>query len=289
MSLEMFKAIIDKVKEEMPGVSVVPWLIGEPFLNRDYLEMVKYLSVNGLRFYVTTNLTIWREDILRFLLSKESTCYQIIVSMDGLPDSGNIEIARPGTNEKVLLNNLEKLLAIKTAIGSDKDIAVKICARGQDWGEIEDYVQYWLNDAGIDYVCVGKILVGDNEIPMRTKPCQYFDNQFMEIRWNGELAICSYNNHVIDEHALSYGQYKIGDSLLELYNNEAITKLREDQHNGVFPWPCSVCSFAYTGYGFRGEVQFRDDKIKRPIYYQQDYYNMFFSLKRKWKPAEYYK
>ena len=37
-------------------------------------------------------------------------------------------------------------------------------------------------------------------------------------------------------------------------------------------------------------IHFRDDDlIKGPIYYHQDYYNEFFSLRKKWKVKDYYK
>jgi len=289
MSLEMFKSIADKIKEEMPTTTTVcAWMLGEPFLNPHYLDMCRYLSSLGISYYVTTNLTIWDEELIRFLLSDKSTCYQIIVSMDGLPGTKSISLARPGTDAAKLVSNVHRLLRIKGEMDSEKDIAVKICERGQDWQEIEEYVQYWLGDEGIDYVCIGKILAGDNPESMRVHPCQFFDRQFMAIRWNGELVLCDYNPHIVNDHALGYGKYHVGDSLLELYNTEYIQELRDRQRKGDFPWPCSTCSFAYTGHGFEGEIRFRDDKIGEPIYYHQDYYNLFFSLKKKWKPKNYY-
>jgi len=289
MSLEMFKGIVDGIVEEFPaGTPICNWMLGEPFLNPDYLEMCRYLSSKKLSFYVTTNLTLWDEGMVRFLLSEESTCYQIIVSMDGVPWTKSMSIARPGTDQDVLVSNIRKLLAIKEELGSTKDFAVKLCERGQDWREKEEYIQLWLNTKGIDYVCMGKILQGDNETSMRQYPCQFFDNNFMAFRWDGKLVLCDYNDKAVNEAWLSYGDYHIGDSLMELYNNKFITDLRNKQDNGIFLEPCKSCSYAYTGAGFVGEIQFRDDKVHKPIYYSQDYYNQFFSLKLKRKPATFY-
>jgi len=289
MSLEMFKGIVDAIVKEFPAdTPICNWMLGEPFMNPDYLEMCRYLSQKKLSFYVTTNLTIWNEELVRFLLSEESTCYQIIVSMDGLPWTNSMKIARPGTDQEVLLRNIKHLLAIKESLKSTKDFAVKICERGQDWAEKEEYIQHWLNTNGVDYVCMGKILQGDNEVSMRYAPCQFFDRNFMAFRWDGKLVLCDYNDKAVNEGALSYGQYKVGDSLLELYNNEFITMLRDNQDKGIFFEPCKSCSYAYTGAGFVGEIQFRNDKVKKPVYYSQDYYNQFFSLKLKRKPATFY-
>ena len=289
MDLALFKSLVDTIALEMPETTVIPWMNGEPFLHPDYLEMVKYLSKKGLRFYVTTNLTVWREDILKFLLSDKSTCYQLIVSMDGLPMSKSIELARPGTNPAMLVMNVNRLIRMKRDLDSKKNIAVKICERGQDWEEIEEYVQEWLyEDDAVDYVCVGKPLKDMHEPGFRRYPCQYFDRNFMIIRWNGDVVPCAYNDEVANKGALTYGKAVLAtSSLLAIYNNPQISKLRDEQHKGKFTGPCETCGFAYTGFGFRGSVAFRKDP-EQSYFFQQDYYNMFFSKKRDWKPDSYY-
>jgi len=291
MTVDLFRHIADLVAAESPDSVVIPWMNGEPFLHPDYLEMVQYLSKLGLKFYVTTNLTIWREDILKFLLSDQSTCYQIIVSMDGVRGSDSIELARPGTNGKQLVSHVNHLIRLKREMDSTKDLAVKICERGQDWEEIEQYVQEWLSeDEAIDYVCVGKPLKGENDVSMRRAPCQYFDRNFMVIRWNGTCVPCAYNDKVANKGMLNYGQvHALSPSLLDVYNNEYMQNFRTEQRNGKFREPCASCSFAYTGYGFEGMVTFRNGLLAdQPLYYHQDYYNMFFSLKRGMKDKEYY-
>ncbi len=287
MPVEFFKSIVDRIAEESPESTVIPWANGEPFLHPRYLEMMEYLNSKGLRYYVTTNLTIWREDVLRELLRDGSGCNQLIVSMDGLFGSGNIAKARPGTDEDTLRRNLGRLFALKAEMASKTNLAVKICRRGQDYGEVERYIQQWLENSDLDFVIVGDALVGENEHSMRTQPCQYFDNNFMVIRWTGDLVICAYNDKAVNELKGSYGKVGMTESLLELYNNEMIQRRREAQDVGVFTSPCDTCPIAYTGIGFRGQVTFRDNP-GQPYWFQKDYYNQFFSKKLQWKPNSYY-
>ena len=134
MSVEFFKSIVDRIAAESPESTVIPWANGEPFLHPKYFEMMAYLNSKGLRYYVTTNLTIWREDVLRELLRHGSGCYQLIISMDGLFGSGNIARARPGTDEELLRRNIGRLIALKEEISSETELAFKICRRGQDYG-----------------------------------------------------------------------------------------------------------------------------------------------------------
>ena len=287
MSIELFKSIVDRIAVEAPGSTVIPWANGEPFLHPQYLEMMQYLNTKGLRFYITTNLTIWREDVLRELLRDGSNMYQLIVSMDGIFGSGNIAKARPGTDEEVLRRNIGRLFALKDEVNSKADLAFKICRRGQDYGEIERYIHYWLENPDLDFVIVGDALIGENEDSMRTEPCQYFDNNFMVIRWTGDIVICAYNDKAVNDLAGSYGKVRLEGSLLELYNNIKITRRREVQKAGVFTAPCDTCPIAYTGIGCKGKIQFRDNPGQE-YYFQRDYYNQFFSKKLHWKANSYY-
>jgi MoaA/NifB/PqqE/SkfB family radical SAM enzyme len=284
MSFEFFKSIVDRIDFD---TTVIPWMNGEPFLNPEYLKFVQYLNEKKQRFYVTTNLTVFREDVIIELLKEGSSCYQLIVSMDGLFGLGNIPKARPGTDEKQLRANIERLLYLKNLLSSKTKIAFKICERGQDWSEIERYIQYWLASSALDYVCVGKPLKDTNDETMRTSPCQYADHNFMVIRWDGKLVVCAYNDEAANKGKLSYGTVTRDNNLLELYNNEKIAGFRASQNDGFYPEPCDKCAFAYTGLGFQGQVEFRDDP-NTVYYFHQDYYNSFFSKKKEWKPNSYY-
>lgn len=284
MSFRFFKSIVDRIDWDC---TVVAWLNGEPFMNPEYGKMVAYLNEKHQRFYTTTNLTIWRDYVLREILRPGSSAYQLIVSMDGLFGSGNIARARPGTNEEVLRANIQRLLSLKAELHSDVELAFKICRRGQDWDEIERYIQFWLADTGVDFVVVGDALIGENEECMRTAPCEYSDHKFMVIRWDGTLVPCAYNEKVVNEHMLSYGVLNETDNLIDVYNNEIMARFREAQAAGVFPKPCDTCPFPYTGVGFQGQIEFRDNPGTM-YWFHKDYYNSFYSRRKNWKPNSYY-
>jgi hypothetical protein len=250
--------------------------------------MIEYLNAKNRKYYVTTNGTIWREDIFRELFREGSGCYQLIISIDGLYGTGSIKKARPGTNEDSLRRNIDRSMRLHAELDSKTDLAVKMCERGQDHEEREEFVKWWLQESEIAFVCVGKILKGENDISMRTYPCQYIDNNFMFVRWDGKLVPCTYNERVLNGGLLGYGNIAIGDSLLDAYNNPIIEKLRQDQNNGIYPSPCDLCPIAYTGSGEHGTVEFRSDP-GNTYYLVQDYYNTIYSKVQKWKPNSYYR
>jgi MoaA/NifB/PqqE/SkfB family radical SAM enzyme len=286
MPLDKFKWIIDRI--DFP-TTVIPWMNGEPLMAKNYTDYVKYVSEKGFKQYVTTNGMIWDDEFFKYSLRKESTIYQIIFSLDGVfPITARA--ARPGTNFKKVQDTIHKYISLRTeAMIADPftktpDIAVKICRRGQDWWEIEEYVKSWIDY--VDFVIVGDALAGENETSMRQAPCQYFDNNFMVIRQTGEMVICAYNEKVVNEHENPVGDVFRYESLSDAYNNERYTKLRDHQKAGIFHGPCQMCPFAYTGSGFTGSVRFRGDD--RELFYHRDYYNQFFSKKQQEKPDSYY-
>jgi radical SAM protein with 4Fe4S-binding SPASM domain len=288
MDFDLFKSIIDRVNFHC---TIVPWLNGEPLLHPRYTEIIEYIEEAQLPYYITTNGTIW-DDSLFNLLIKSILGYQIIFSLDGLPDprSRSIELARPGTDREEVLKNIHRFIDLKLANNSKINIAIKICQRGQDYEEIENFIGYWLKTPGVDYVCVGKALINDSNDKMRIFPCQYSENNFMVIKWNGDLVPCAYNDSATNKRPIILGDVRNDIGLLTLYNSEKYQKFRAQNRYPFFKPPCNTCGFAYTGTGLRGQIMFRDSNILSvPVYYQQDYYNEFFSLTKNWKPDSYYK
>lgn len=285
IDVDFFKSIIDRAAIEFPGVSLVPWLNGEPLLHPRYTEMMKYIASKNLKYYITTNGTIWNEELFQHLTDPDSTCYQVIVSLDGLYEQ-SAKAARPGTDFKKVTDTIERLMQLKKDKKSKMDLAVKICRRGQDYEEVEDYVEYWIKK-GIDYVCVGNALTEINETSMRHYPCQYSDNNFMEVRADGHMIVCSYNEGCVNDYKLSPGFLNSTESLLEAYNNKKYTEFRTNQANGIFNDPCDKCGFAYTGKGFYGKVKLRSSDLPE-LWYHSDYYNHFYSLTKNWKDEKFY-
>jgi hypothetical protein len=282
MDFDYFKSIVDRIN--FPTV-FIPWLGGEPLLHPQYGEMVKYISSKNIPYYITTNGHYWNNEVFCHILG-ESTCYQIIFSLDGLPGSKSITAARPGSDPQKVVDNIKNFLHMKKVIDPNIDVAVKIVSRGQDYEEIEEYVMYWLGE-GVDYVCVGRMLDQETPKSMRRYPCQYYDNNFMVIRHDGELVLCAYNDRVVNDGENPLFKLDKTTPLLEAYNSPEYEHYRRRQARGIYDGPCNNCGFAYTGQGMDGEVRFRSQPQVK-VYYRSDYYNQFYSLKDRRKTEKYY-
>ena len=285
MDVDFFKSIIDRAKKEVPEAVIVPWLNGEPLLHPNYLELIKYTDEAGFKYYITTNGMIENEELFEYITRPGSNCYQIIFSLDGLPSkmSKSIEIARPGSDREKVLDTIDLFAVYKIKNNSQIDMAVKIVERGQDYAEIEEFIAYWLDKDYIDYVAKGKMLSGKTG-GMRYKPCRYSDNQFMVIKRDQFVVSCSYCVEATNDRFYSFGKLDYKTPLLDFYNNEAMSKFRDNQNKGIYTGACKECGFAYNGSGFDGVVRFRDSKFgDKPISFHADYYNEFYSYKTKRK------
>jgi radical SAM protein with 4Fe4S-binding SPASM domain len=281
MPFDLFRSIINRI--DFP-TSIVPWLNGEPLLHPDYPQMIRLLNERGLRYYTTTNGMTNRPEVYEELLAPGTGCYQIIFSLDGL-DNYTQQTARPGSDYSKIVDTIRHAFALRQKSKAQTDIAVKICQRGQDYEEVQNFILRWLYETNVDFVCMGVPLVQTNPISMRRYPCRYSDQNFMVIKSDGRVTRCAYNLEATNDPNLAFGSVCNTDSLLDIYNNEAFRWFRAAQHTDMFPHPCDKCAFAYTGDGFDGVVRPRKPGYEdaRPIHYHTDYYNSFFSLKEKKK------
>lgn len=290
MDPEFYRSMVDSAARDglQDKTIIMCWANGEPLLHPDLLDMLKYTTLKGFKTYVTTNGMIWNKPLFDWMMN-EPRYYQHIFSLDGLWNRGNIEKARPGSDEKRIRGNIEGFLELKKLHKSKLDVLVKIVERGQDFAEIEAYIDYWLRQEGLDCVVVGKMLSTFDTEGMRLFPCQYPDEIFMLVRWDRTPTLCMYNPHMMNEQVRPMRKIEKNESILEYFNTGVYAQFHEDQERGIFRPPCNTCGIAYTGTGWRGQMKFRDPKLlQQTIYTGVDYYNSTFSLVDKPRPASWY-
>jgi len=295
MDFNFFKSIIDRVEKEKMNTSITLCLNGEALLHPQYFDMAKYITDKGLPWYVTTNTTIWNEELFQ-MVTEINSCYQIVLSNNGLftPNSMAIEKCMPGIQRNKSKKNIESFFKLKESKGNNIQAGIKICRRGQDQEELEHLISYWL-EAGADFVTIGRILTDCNN-GMRMFPCRHFDDMAMYVRYDGNVVPCSFNLHMTNEHAMDMGKLNETESIIKFYNKHEYQQLRFKHYTGEFPWPCNQCAIAYTGDGMEGEMHFRNLKLsQKTIYFHDDYSNTFYSYHpkktrvshlRDWQPDE---
>jgi len=276
---DLFYSIMNKVD---CNVSVTPWINGEPTLHPKFHEFAKYMNEKNQKYCVTTNGKEWKEETFQAITNEDSSCYQIMFSIDGLYNKSNDTI-REGSDLDETKESLNRFIKLKKEKKSKIDIGLKIVNKGQDYEEIEDFIYNWLISEGIDYVSYARLMSPDGSPKIRHYPCKALsDGGSLSIRYDGSLLRCCYNEDAMNERDTYMGNIQEYDSILKAFNSKKLIKLREDEKNNIYTHPCDTCAIAYCGNGFYGKVTFRDEEKRKNvpyIYWHSDSFQEFYSLK----------
>lgn len=109
MSNDLFKSVVDQLRDCFLKKVIILSGAGEPFLNPNLISMVRYAKRNKIRVELTTNLTIATEDDLLKLI--EMKLDKLVISMDGATKKTYESIRVGGIFENVL----RKILFVKKA------------------------------------------------------------------------------------------------------------------------------------------------------------------------------
>jgi len=105
LTLPQVKKILTKMAED--GVFIVYYTGGEPFVRRDFMEILKYTSMLGLKIGISTNGLLLNDDVVRELAKLD--VIKVQVSLDGASKETHEFIRGPNTFERTI-SNIEKLV-----------------------------------------------------------------------------------------------------------------------------------------------------------------------------------
>ncbi len=187
MEISLFKHIIDQFDERSRLWGLKLSYRGEPLLNKDVPDMVKYAKEHGvLDIYFNTNGMLLDEQMCRRLL--EARLDRISISIDGTTAS-EYEGVRIGANFDTLIRNLETLIQLR----KEYDVTypkIRIQTVKFPQTDAEAYKNRWLSYADeiamVDYKdesVRNKELRGDWACPQLW--------QRMTIEWDGTVLGCN--------------------------------------------------------------------------------------------------
>ncbi len=132
MSLSNYKHIIDEIGFNLFHLSFYNW--GEPLLNKDFVEMVKYLQKYHVTSDVSTNLSFPLErNTVKDLIN--SGLDRLIVSVDGATQQ-TYEKYRVGGDIELIFKNIRMLVEEKRVSNSDVEISWRFLVFKHNQSEI---------------------------------------------------------------------------------------------------------------------------------------------------------
>lgn len=241
MDDDLFYNIVDNNLECMKGQWLWLDFNGEPLLDTEIFERIRYLEDRGIKTQITTNGIILDEDAMIKLI--DSRLEYIAISVLSLNPSIYKELRGLGNNEKIV-NRVRQLKHLV----DEKNSKLEIQAVAIDYprNDLEEFVKYFhsigvhvgihrftnrVHDIHLNYnVC--------NETKMNRGECIGIEDNLIVLS-NGEVVFCCCDFR---------GRSSLGNlkdynySIAELMENGVLKDIISNQKNGIFKGICKECT-----------------------------------------------
>ena len=207
---DTFKKVIDELEKKLIWLTF--YFQGEPYLNKEFLDMVKYASGKGLYTMTSTNAHYFTDEMAKKTI--ESGLSRIIISMDGMEQSTYERYRTGGSLEKVK-DGLEKLVKWKKELNSSTPhIVLQFIVFDHNQHEV-NAIKKFGKQAGVDEVKIKSAQVYDFNnsalIPSDEKYARYkkdgdsfkIKNTLMDhcwrmwssavVTWDGKVIPCCFD------------------------------------------------------------------------------------------------
>lgn len=235
----LFKRLIDEVKDRTE--LVFPWGGGEPMLNADLYDMIRYCSNAGIYTVVSTNATVLDEKRSRLLI--ESGLNNLIIAFDGTTKEV-YEKYRKNANFERVQANIHRFLRVKKEMGSDVFVVMQMVRLPDNAHQVRDFHRMWTIE-GVDEVRIkeDEIVIEDVALEERIRhdrrrnPCYQLWQGPPTVKYDGKFFPCC---HMWRSEPFGNVQ---DQSIAELWNSPQMQKLRSAHLRGdLSEYPdCADC------------------------------------------------
>jgi hypothetical protein len=238
MSDELFEKIVGDLEELPRGFLLSPFKVGEPFLDPKFFDRLDELAVRLPKavFTLTTNLNVLRPGMLERLAKVPRLAY-IWVSLTSIDVDEYKKLV--GLNLHRTLENIHTLLTFHNSTPVAKSIIIGRVSVDDKRQEFIEGVEREFSEGGYSINTLvkgswcGHVMSGA-EIPQL--PCsRWFE---ISICCNGKVALCCMDGLC---------DYPLGDvneqSILDIYNSEYYSQLRQKSPPRQLVTPCDNCAF----------------------------------------------
>ncbi|HYG39129.1 MAG TPA: radical SAM/SPASM domain-containing protein [Cytophagales bacterium] len=241
LNLTLFRKIIDQMKDHV--IYLTLYFQGEPYLNPDFLNMVKYASSNKIYTSTSTNAHYLSDESAKKTV--ESGLDRLIISIDGTTQEV-YEVYRKGGKLDKVIEGTEKILKWKKALkSSTPHIIFQFLVVKANEDQVEE-VNKLAGILGVDEVVLKTAQIYDYEngselIPEKDKYSRYkqtnngkwvlknkLENscwkmwQSCVFTWDGKVLPCCFDKD---------GQFQLGDMKTDafdsIWNNDKYKAFRK--------------------------------------------------------------
>jgi len=261
MKIDDFKLVVNDLSDSVTKIEL--FFMGEPLLNKDIFDMVKYANKQNIDTLISTNSTTLDRHI-NDLLSCGLT--ELLVCLDGASKESH-EKYRAGSNFGEIIKNIKILCKEKQKRKSDTIVTLQFLVMKHNEHEIPLIVKL-SKQLGVDHLVFKLVHLGTLNIYQRLKMAKKYlpiDSEYRVyelkgnalsthkkqicywawssvILWNGDVTGCCYDYD---------GQYVVGNVFREggfkkIYKSEKYKRLRKNILKQNLDL-CEKCSYNIEG------------------------------------------
>ncbi len=235
LTFSLFEVIVPQIRKYVHSINF--YFQGEPYLNPDFLRMVKTASVNNIYSITSTNAHYLNDD--NCIKTIESGLDEIIISIDGVTQE-TYEQYRIGGKLDLVLKGADNLIRWKKKQNSRKPFVVF------------QFVVFKTNEHEVENIkTIGKKMGADK---VRIKTAQIYDFK---------------NNTRIIPENVRYSRYKKSESGSWIIKNELLNQCWRMWQSCVITWdgkivPCCFDKDAKYQLGNLNQNSFKDIWFSKP-------------------------
>jgi MoaA/NifB/PqqE/SkfB family radical SAM enzyme len=246
------KRLIDKVAPHTLLARFHNW--GEPLLNKDVFELIRYASEAGIHTSISSNLSIEVENLAEKII--DSGLDNLHVSIDGLSQK-TLEIYRRNADYELVLKNIRDIVRLKRERNSKTpriELAFLVFRQNEHELELLDEMKQTL---GVDaFTASNAFIYHSSFVPENTKyppsqhiwsdNCHYLYSELM-VEADGRISPCCTNT----SEKFDVGHVDTLDDLSVFWNQPVFQAMRArssgqvyvDQSGNSIPTLCDHCEY----------------------------------------------
>lgn len=226
MDMDLFRRIIDEgAGYGLP--SIIPHWLGESFLNRRLIDMIRYAKAKGvIDIRINTNCTLLNDETIEAIL--ESGLDMIVCSIDAV-EMDTYNRIKVGSDFNLINENVEKLIHLKRIRGMNRPkVVVQMIDMKKTHEELTAFIDYWRVRADVVRVATYQSPDGrpNDRNRVRNAPESIFPCpqlwQRLTIAWDGTVYSCLGDNACRDP----LGNVR-DTTLYDIWHGEKMNRLRE--------------------------------------------------------------
>jgi len=235
MAQDAYEKSIDEVVG-LGAEQVVLTGFGEPMLDRNLEQKIRYAKSKGLRTYIITNGSALTPKRATALLM--AGLDEMRVSFYGMGSDTYNAVMR-GLEFDKTVKNLMNFLAVRKSLNIDCKVQLSYLVLPENEKDVDEFKSFW--EPKVDYLEIWNPhnWVDGKDFRQRLgikKSCGRPQNGPLQIQWDGTVIPCcyDYNNNIVLGNAFE-------DSVPDILKGERYETLREQHRTGNYPDYCNQC------------------------------------------------